>query len=425
MQKLIISGGNPLIGEVTIAGSKNAALAIMAASVMNAESVSLRGLARLSDIYSMAALLEHLGGEVALRDSESGMIADLRFSEISNYTAAYDFVRKMRAGILVMGPLLARFGRARVSLPGGCAIGTRPVDLHLRGLEALGAKLELQDGYITASAEHGLRGGEYRFPTISVGASANVMTAAVLAKGETLLHNVAQEPEITDLANALVRMGADIQKISDSSFRIGGVSSLHACQHQVIPDRIECGTFAIASVACGGDVVLKNCAPEHLQSLWQALTKIGAQIDIQPSTCRVTTPSHISDNLRPIDIHTAPYPDFPTDLQAQMMSLLCLANGTSHIQENIFENRFMHVGELMRMGANIQTDKNTCTIHGVRKLKGAELMATDLRASASLIIAALAAGDTSTINRIYHLDRGYASPERKFKALGANIQRHE
>ncbi len=426
MQELIIKGGNKLNGNIMVAGSKNAALPIMTACILSQSPVKLSRLAHLSDIFFMGNLLENLGGTVSFTKPDeanfmAGMTCDIHFTEAHNAIADYDLVRKMRAGVLVLGPLLARYGRAEVSLPGGCAIGTRPVDLHIEALQALGASITTEAGYIKATAPNGLQGNIYRFPKASVGATENALMAMTLARGQSQLQNAATEPEITDLAKALCSMGAKIDGIGTDTLTVQGVESLNGTAYKIAPDRIEAGTLAIAAAACGSDVTLTDIHTDELNALWQALKNCGISIETTPTSARIQS----GGKLQATDITTAPYPGFPTDLQAQMAAALCLAEGTSHIYETIFENRFMHVSELSRLGADISAKGNTCTINGVKSLTGAPVMATDLRASASLIIAALQAKGTTNISRIYHLDRGYEFPERKFAQLGASIERKD
>jgi len=341
--------------------------------------------------------------------------------EITSSVAPYDLVRKMRASILVLGPLLARHGQARVSLPGGCAIGTRPVDLHLKGLEAMGAKIELDQGYVNAQAPKGLQGANFRFPIVSVGATENLLMAAALANGETVLENAAREPEIGDLAHCLIAMGAKIEGAGTETIRIRGVAKLHGADHVVLPDRIEAGTYALAAAATGGDVLLTQTSPYTLGALLDLLVLAGAQIDSTEDTLRVRRDP--SRRLKGVDAMTAPFPGFATDLQAQFMACMITADGASMISETIFENRFMHVPELMRMGANINLHGGTALVRGVDVLRGAPVMATDLRASVSLVIAGLTAQDETTVNRVYHLDRGYERIEAKLSACGADISR--
>jgi len=426
VDKIKILGGNPLVGEIAISGAKNSALPIMAATLLCPEELEISNIPDLHDIISMCALLRQHGVSIEI-EGESDEIhgsqnrkLKVNASNITTYTAPYELVRKMRASILVLGPLLARFGDAKVSLPGGCAIGTRPVDMHISALEKMGAKIAIEDGYIHGEAPDGLKGAEINFDKVSVGATENIMTAAVLAKGITTINNAALEPEIVDLANFLNGMGAKVTGAGTSKITIEGVEELHSAKHHLIADRIEAGTFAIAAAITGGDLKLTNINPEFLTALIGLLKQCGIQVETGVDFIKVSNPSRMIVAQK---ITTAPFPLFPTDLQAQMMALLTLSNGESSIEESIFENRFMHVPELARMGAKIEVEHNTALIHGVPSLSGAEVMATDLRASVSLILAALAANGESTINRVYHLDRGYEHIEKKLRACGANIER--
>ena len=417
MDSLRIEGGHRLDGSIAISGAKNAALPLMATSLMTETPMVLENLPELADTASMCDLLEHLGvaterqGE-AVRFTPSGRV---------DTTAPYDIVRRMRASVLVLGPLLARHGRAKVSLPGGCAIGTRPVDLHLMAMEALGAEIEIAEGYIEASAPSGLNGAEIKFPMVSVGATENALMAAALAKGETRIRNAACEPEIADLAECLAAMGARIEGQGTPDITVAGVASLQGCTHPVIPDRIETGTFAIAAAMTGGRVALERCRPEHLDALWSSMRKAGVAVDIEGGGVAVARDA----GIRPVDTATMPYPGFPTDLQAQFMAMMCLAEGDSTIEETIFENRFMHVPELTRMGARIDITGGNAVVRGPAKLVGAQVMATDLRASVSLVLAGLVAEGQTTVNRVYHLDRGYYRLEEKLSGCGAVIERHK
>ena len=386
MDQIVIQGGNRLSGEIRISGAKNAALPLMAASLLSAEPLTLTNLPRLADISTMSRLLEQHGVVVTeVDDATSGMTMTFDAGGVDNTVAPYDLVRRMRASVLVLGPLVARFGEAKVSLPGGCAIGTRPVDLHIQGLEKLGAEIELEGGYMTARAPNGLIGDEFVFPFVSVGATENLMMAACIAKGETVLTNAAREPEVTDLAHCLVAMGAKIDGIGSDTLTIQGVPSLHAAEHPVVCDRIEAGTYAMAAAITGGELELKGVRPELLQATFKMLGE--------------------------------------ADLQAQLMALMSVADGAAMITETIFENRFMHVPELSRMGANVNVHGASAMVRGVDQLTGAEVMATDLRASSSLILAALAAKGETVIRRVYHLDRGYERIEEKLAACGAVIER--
>lgn len=421
MDKIRIVGGHPLAGRIRISGAKNAALPLMAASLLTDQPVTLTNMPYLADITTMAKLLAQHGVALTLPDAgDEGRELTLDASCIHNLIAPYDIVRTMRASVLVLGPLLARFGKARVSLPGGCAIGTRPIDQHLKGLEHLGATILLEDGYVEATVPNGLKGGEVHFDMVSVGATENLLMAASLAHGTTVLHNAAREPEIGDLATLLIAMGARIEGVDTDTLTIHGVPSLHGARHRVLPDRIETGTYLIMAIASGGELELQGTDWHTSGALIEKLQEAGATIEKTTDGLRV---KQMTGALNPVDIITEPYPAFPTDMQAQMMALLALANGASGITETIFENRYMHVPELSRMGANISIKDRTAFIRGVPKLKGAEVMATDLRASVSLAIAALAAEGETIIHRVYHLDRGYERLEDKLKRCGAQIER--
>jgi len=415
MDKLRIEGGARLEGRIAISGAKNAALPLMATSLMAQTPLVLENLPVLADTACMAELLDHLG----ISSQREGQAVTFSPNPAPSTFAPYDIVRKMRASVLVLGPLLARFGEARVSLPGGCAIGTRPVDIHIMAMEALGARVELEDGYVMATAPDGLKGGDITFPVVSVGATENALMAAVLAKGTSRLINAAREPEITDLAECLNSMGAKITGQGTSVIEVEGVSSLDGCRHQVVADRIEAGTFALAAAMTEGDITLTDCRPEHLGALIKVLGQSGALVDAGEGSLRVRG----QGRPRPVDITTAPYPGFATDLQAQFMAMMCIAGGTSRISETIFENRFMHVPELIRMGADIQVSGGLARVNGVDRLRGAPVMATDLRASVSLVQAGLVAAGTTVISRVYHLDRGYDRLEEKLSACGARITR--
>jgi UDP-N-acetylglucosamine 1-carboxyvinyltransferase len=422
MDRIRICGGVPLVGEIPIGGAKNAALPLMAASLLTAQPLVLENLPDLADIASMRQLLTQHGVASAVRAADDGgeRAIELCARRIDSTTAPYDLVRKMRASVLVLGPLVARVGHARVSMPGGCAIGTRPVDLHLKGLECLGAEIELSSGYIDARAPKGLRGAEIVFPSVSVGATENLLMAAVLADGDSLLVNAAREPEIVDLAHCLNAMGARIEGIGSDRLHVKGVAELHGARHRIIPDRIETGTYLMAAAATGGDVILKGTSLDLIGSVVRILD--GADIEITPTAdgMRVHRRNGV---LEGVDIMTEPFPGFPTDLQAQAMALLATARGASMITETIFENRFMHVPELARMGANITVHGASALVRGVPRLKGAPVMATDLRASVSLILAGLVADGETVVNRVYHLDRGYERVEQKLAACGARIER--
>jgi UDP-N-acetylglucosamine 1-carboxyvinyltransferase len=425
MDKILIRGGVPLSGTIPIGGAKNAALPLMAASLLTAELLVLANLPDLADITTMANLLVQHGVTITNGDRSRfggahGRVLELSARHITSTTAPYDLVRKMRASVLVLGPLVARCGRGRVSLPGGCAIGTRPVDLHLKGLERLGAEVELREGYIDARAPKGLRGAEIVFPTVSVGATENLLMAATLAEGETVLINAAREPEITDLADCLVAMGARIDGIGSDRLTVHGVASLHGARHTVIADRIETGTYMIAAAATGGEVTLTGARLEHVDAVSRILDAAGVCVTETPDGIHVR---RRNGRLAGADVMTEPYPGFPTDLQAQIMTLMAVAEGASMITETIFENRFMHVPELTRMGANITVHRASALVRGVPRLLGAPVMATDLRASSSLVLAGLAAEGETVVNRVYHLDRGYERLEDKLSACGARIER--
>lgn len=419
MDRIRIEGGRPLSGEIPISGAKNACLALMPAALLTEEPLTLTNAPRLADIRTMSALLESHGCEVAcMRD---GTVLAISAASVDNFTADYDIVRKMRASILVLGPLVARFGQARVSLPGGCAIGARPVDLHLDALERLGARLELEGGYVSAAAPNGLSGADIAFPKVSVGATENVLMAATLARGTTRIANAAREPEIVDLATCLTAMGARITGAGTSVIEVEGVAALHGATHEVLPDRVELGTYMIAPAIAGGRVSLRGGRLSLVSAFAERLTAAGA--DVSETDQGVEVARAPGTPIRPVDVETEPFPGFPTDLQAQMMALLTLANGTSRIEERIFENRFMHVPELARMGARIDVQGGMAEITGVDTLRGAPVMATDLRASVSLILAGLAAEGETVVSRIYHLDRGYERVEEKLGAAGARIVR--
>ncbi|MGH7100083.1 MAG: UDP-N-acetylglucosamine 1-carboxyvinyltransferase [Stellaceae bacterium] len=418
MDRIRICGGVPLNGVIPIGGAKNAALPLMAASLLTRETLTLQNLPDLADIATMANLLVQHG--VALAPADSGRELELCAEHITSMTAPYDLVRKMRASVLVLGPLLARCGRARVSLPGGCAIGTRPVDLHIKGLQQLGATIELREGYIDARAPQGLKGAEIVFPMVSVGATENLLMAAALAEGETVLVNAAREPEIGDLAECLTAMGARIGGIGTGRLEIAGVDRLHGTAHAIIPDRIETGTYMMAAAATGGEIHLTGTRLDLVATVARVLEEAGVAVAPAPDGLLVCRED---GRLAGIDITTEPYPGFPTDLQAQAMALMATAKGAAMITETIFENRFMHVPELMRMGANISVHGAAALVRGVPRLLGAPVMATDLRASVSLIVAGLAAEGETTIHRVYHLDRGYERLEEKLAACGARIER--
>jgi len=414
MDKIIIEGGHRLKGTVKISGSKNAALPLMAATLLTDEPLKLRNVPQLQDVNMMARILESLG--VSVRTGHSRLT--LNAKTIRKAEADYDLVRKMRASFLVIGPLLARLGHAKVSLPGGCAIGARPIDLHLSALQKMGAKISLKAGYVLAQCKR-LKGAEILFEKVTVGGTENILMAATLASGTTVIRNAAQEPEIINLAETLVRMGAKIDGAGTQTITIQGVDSLKGCEVSVIPDRVEAGTFMIASALTRGDVWLHNVIPEHLTALTEKLLQTGAFVEIKNGKIHVKG----KNTIRPVDLTTAPYPGFATDLQAQFMALLCHAKGSSVIQETIFENRYMHVLELMRMGAHIKADGAHAFVTGVKRLQGAPVMATDLRASACLLLAGLAGQGITEIHRVYHIDRGYVNIEKKMRSLGAKVKR--
>ncbi len=418
MDKIRIAGGRPLRGEIAISGAKNACLTLMPAALLTDQPLTLTNAPRLADIATMTELLTSLGCEVA--GQQDGNVLAMSAKTISNHTAHYDIVRKMRASILVLGPMLAREGHARVSLPGGCAIGARPVDLHLSGLEQMGAEMDLSDGYVNAAAPDGLKGAVIEFPLVSVGATENLLMAATLARGTTVLKNAAREPEISDLADCLIAMGARIEGAGTSEISVEGVEALTGATHRVLADRVEMGTYMIAPALAGGDVIVRGGDRRLVGALIERLEAADIAIEDVPGGLRVARKNGV---VRPIDVTTEPFPGFPTDLQAQMMALLSIAEGTSTINEHIFENRFMHVPELARMGAQIDVQGGTATISGTDSLRGAPVMATDLRASVSLILAALAAEGETVVSRVYHLDRGYENVEAKLGACGAEIER--
>lgn len=413
-----MTGNGPLAGQIPIAGAKNACLTLMPATLLSDEPLTLTNAPRLSDIRTMTALLSSLGVEVS--SLQDGKVLALSSHSLSSHRADYDIVRKMRASILVLGPLLARDGQAVVSLPGGCAIGARPVDLHLRALEALGAEMDLRDGYVHARASRGLRGGVIDFPFVSVGATENALMAATLAKGTTVIKTAAREPEIVDLAVCLRRMGAQIEGEGTDEITVQGVERLGGATHAVVTDRIELGTYMLAPAICGGEVELLGGQRNLLTAFCDKLDEAGIDVVDTEDGLRV---KRRGDAIHAVDVSTAPFPGFPTDLQAQMMALLCTADGVSVLEEKIFENRFMHAPELMRMGAQIDVSGGTATVTGVETLRGAPVMATDLRASVSLILAGLAADGDTRVSRVYHLDRGYEHVVRKLEGVGAKIER--
>ncbi len=415
MQKLEVFGANKLRGQIKVSGSKNASLPILAATLLSKKKVRLKNIPKVKDIETMINLLQSLGSRIKFNNNN--LVID-NSQQIKKF-ASYNLVKTMRAGILVLGPLLAKFNIAKVSLPGGCAIGTRPIDIHLKALSKLGVKYKIVQGYVHATAPKGLKGSKIRFPKISVGATENLIIAACLAKGTTVLSNCAIEPEIKDLVNFLGKMGCQIRWISKRSLKIVGVKKINEMSYSIMFDRIEAGTYLIAGALIGSDLIIKNVIPSVIQTEINVLKKIGAKIKIKKKEIHISS----SKKIKSINIKTAPYPGFPTDLQAQIMVLLCKANKDSLIKEDIFENRFMHVSELNRMGSQISIIGNKAIIRGNTNFASAELMATDLRASVSLILAALTAKGKSIINRIYHLDRGYENIEKKLKIVGAKIRR--
>ena len=429
MDSIRIEGGIPLNGDIVIGGAKNAALPLMTAALLTDGALTLVNMPDLADIATLAKLLRHHGTRVdqsALgaghengEAGATGQTMTLTADRITDLTAPYDLVRRMRASVLVLGPLLARMGEAKVSLPGGCAIGSRPVDLHLKALEVLGAKIEVREGYIYASAPGGLKGAKVTFPKVTVGGTENLLMAATLAKGETLLENAAREPEIGNLADCLNAMGADITGIGSGTLRVRGVSALHGAKVAVIPDRIETGTYAIAGAITRGKVTLKGTRYDLLESVFTAMRQAGVEVDDTPAGIVVSA----KNGLKGVDIATDPFPGFPTDMQAQWMALMATADGASMITETIFENRFMHVPELARFGADVNVHGASAIVRGRKHLSGAPVMATDLRASSSLVLAGLAASGETIISRVYHLDRGYERLEHKLAACGARIER--
>lgn len=414
MEKLKIRGGRRLVGEVRTSGAKNAALPILAASLLTAGDLRLKNVPDLADVRTMLKLLEGMGVKVAREGSD----VTLNAGAVTSTVAPYELVKTMRASILTLCPLAARFGAAQVSLPGGCAIGARPVDQHIKGLRALGAEVEIEHGYVHAKCSR-LKGARIVTDMVTVTGTENLLMAAVLAEGTTIIENAACEPEVEDLADCLNAMGAKIRGAGTSTITIDGVEALHGAEHTVIADRIEAGSFLCAAAATKGDVLVTHCVPHDLEAVIGKLREMGAEVETGEDWIRL----RMSVRPLPVRIRTAPHPGFPTDMQAQFMAVLCLAGGASSITETIFENRFMHVPELARMGAKISIDGHTAVISGVEQLEGADVMATDLRASASLVIAALAAEGQSTVDRLYHLDRGYEHMEAKLKALGADIER--
>ncbi|MGH6824682.1 UDP-N-acetylglucosamine 1-carboxyvinyltransferase [Methyloceanibacter sp.] len=426
MDRIRIIGGERLTGTIPISGAKNAALPLMIASLLTRETLVLRNVPRLADVTLLGRILGNHGVDITVvgkkvgQATTDGQTFKLKSAEIVDTTAPYEMVSRMRASFWVLAPLLARCGEAKVSLPGGCAIGTRPVDLHLTTLEALGASIELEGGYVIAKARKGLTGAEVTLSKVSVGATHNALMAAVLARGETVIENAAREPEVADVANCLKKMGAKIGGIGSSTLEVEGVGQLHGAEHTVLPDRIETGTYAMAAAMTGGDVLLQNTRADLLESALDLLRSSGVEIEETPSGLRV---ARNGAGLRPVAVDTEPFPGFPTDLQAQLIALMCMAQGTSTVRETIFENRFMHVQELARLGARIDLKGDTAMVTGVTGLAGAQVMATDLRASVSLIIAGLAAKGETMIGRVYHLDRGFERIEEKLRQCGAHIER--
>jgi UDP-N-acetylglucosamine 1-carboxyvinyltransferase len=423
MDRIVIRGGKPLHGRIPISGAKNAALTLLPCALLTDEPLTLRNLPRLADVDSFGHLLNQLGVSTTIegaRPDEFGRVMTLRAANLTSTVAPYDIVRKMRASVLVLGPLVARAGEATVSLPGGCAIGMRPVDLHLKALEALGAELEIASGYVKAKAPAGgLTGGTIRFPFVSVGATENALMAAVLAKGTTTIENAAREPEITDLAKCLIAMGAKIEGLRTDTLTVEGVGRLHGATYSVMADRIEAGSYACAAGITGGSLLLAGARRDTMPSILSSLEEAGLVVEDSADGVKVAA----QDGLKPLSLSTAPYPAFPTDMQAQFMAMLALAEGTSLLTETIFENRYMHVPELNRMGADIEVRGRSAVVRGVEKLLGAPVMATDLRASMSLVLAGLAAQGETEVHRVYHLDRGYERLEEKLQAVGADIER--
>ncbi|MFD1788167.1 UDP-N-acetylglucosamine 1-carboxyvinyltransferase [Sphingomonas floccifaciens] len=423
MDRIVIRGGNPLKGRIFISGAKNSALTLMPCALLTDEPLTLRNLPRLADVDGFGHLLNQLGASTAIegtRPEDFGRVMTIRAGQLTSSEAPYDIVRKMRASILVLGPILARKGEARVSLPGGCAIGNRPIDLHLKALEALGAELEMSAGYVTARAPGGrLPGGRFRFPVVSVGATENALMAAATARGTSVLENAAREPEIVDLCRLLVAMGASIDGIGTETLTIEGRDRLHGATYAVMPDRIEAGSYACAAAITGGQVELVGADAADMAATLSALADAGVVIELKKGSIGISAP----DTLRPLTLSTAPFPGFATDMQAQFMAMLTKADGASMLTETIFENRYMHVPELARMGADIAVSGRSAVVRGVDKLAGAPVMATDLRASMSLIIAGLAAEGETSVSRVYHLDRGYERLEEKLSAVGADIER--
>jgi len=422
MAKIVVTGGNVLNGEVHISGAKNAVLPILCATLLADAPVEITNVPHLHDVITTVKLLGELGAKVTIDQGTlsrgSAVVVDPR--SVDQHVAPYELVKTMRASILVLGPLLAKFGKAEVSLPGGCAIGSRPVDQHIKGLQALGAEISVENGFIKAHVDGRLKGGRYTFDMVSVTGTENVLMAAVLAEGTTVLENAAMEPEVADLAHCLIALGAKIEGVGSARLVIEGVERLHGGRHAVLPDRIETGTFLVAAAMSGGRVTVRNARPDTMDAVLHKLTEAGAEISTTEDS--ITLDMH-GKRPKAVNITTAPHPAFPTDMQAQFMAMNCVADGVGVIKETIFENRFMHVNELLRLGADIQIEGHTAIIRGVERLSGAPVMATDLRASACLILAGLVAADETSIDRIYHLDRGYENIEEKLSGLGANVRR--
>jgi UDP-N-acetylglucosamine 1-carboxyvinyltransferase len=426
MDRITIKGGAKLNGSISISGAKNAALPLMTAALLTDGNVTLDNVPRLSDVTQLLRILSNHGvdhkiaGKLVGQDTVTGQTIDLSARQIVDTTAPYELVSRMRASFWVIGPLLGRMGEAKVSLPGGCAIGTRPVDFYLDALKRLGVRIEIEAGYVIADTPNGLRGAEIFFPKVTVGGTHTALMAAVLADGKSVIHNAAREPEIVDLADLLNKMGAKITGAGTSTIEITGVSRLHGARHSVLPDRIETGTYAMAVAMAGGDVLLENTRMDLLKAAFDVLAKTGVTIKPEGNGIRVIRKDN---HLAPVDVTTEPFPGFPTDLQAQFMALMCKADGVSHIRETIFENRFMHVQELARLGAKIKLDGDMAIVEGVKTLTGAPVMATDLRASVAMVMGGLVAEGETTVNRVYHLDRGFESLEKKLQRCGADIER--
>ena len=417
MDKLIIKGGSKISGSINVHGSKNAALPIIVSSLLSEKTLKLSNVPNVVDVLNLIKLLKNYGVKIEYKKDK----LKINPKKIKNLSADYDVVRKMRASILILGPLLSRFGEARISLPGGCAIGTRPIDMHLTGLSKLGANFDIQNGFVVGGVKSQLIGNKIKLPFPSVGATENILMASVLAKGETKIVNAAREPEIEDLSNCLIKMGAKIEGQGTKTILVQGVTNLKKVEHQVISDRIVAGTYIIAALMLNSSLEIKNFNTVYLKSLINILKKMGAKLKVNTNSIKVFKGS----KLKSISLSTSPYPGFPTDLQAQLMSLMCLSDGKSKIKETIFENRFMHVPELNRLGANITVEKDTATIIGNQTFKGAQVMASDLRASISLVLAAMNANGQTTLNRVYHLDRGYENIEKTLGSLGAKIKRQK